>query len=247
MNPRCAAGFFLAVLLAPPSAAAQTLVGRVVEEGRENPVTGALVSLVGRDGEPGPRTITDSLGQFVLAPGRDGEYVVEATRFGYETTRSPLFAMTVEGSVSLDLVMHPLPLGLEGLEVSVDREAEELLRPFGHSPTSLGRRWIDRQTLDKIGQGGHAGDVISWQGLAGVYVPLGTICVTHQRGRTGAGSDRCALIVLDGAIIPMRWAAMIDHHDLEAIVVLGPMEATTFYGTAGGGGAVLLWTRRGRR
>jgi hypothetical protein len=40
---------------------------------------------------------------------------------------------------------------------------------------------------------------------------------------------------------------MIDHHDLEAIVVLGPTEATTFYGTAGGGGAVLLWTRRGRR
>jgi hypothetical protein len=112
MNSRCAAGFLLVVLSVPPRAGAQTLVGRVVEEGRETPVTGALVSLVDRDGEPGPRTITDSLGQFVLTPRRDGEYVVEVTRLGYETTRSPLFAMTVEGSVSLDLVMHPLPLGL---------------------------------------------------------------------------------------------------------------------------------------
>jgi hypothetical protein len=94
---------------------------------------------------------------------------------------------------------------------------------------------------------GNAGEVISWQGLAGVYVPLGTMCVTQQRGRTGAGHGRCALIVLDAAIVPMRWAELIDHHDLEAIVVLDPTEATTFYGTAGGGGAVLLWTRRGRR
>lgn len=53
--------------------------------------------------------------------------------------------------------------------------------------------------------------------------------------------------MLDGVVVPAEMAFDLDSRDIEAIAILDPTDAVTFYGTAAGGGAVLFWTRRGRQ
>jgi hypothetical protein len=53
--------------------------------------------------------------------------------------------------------------------------------------------------------------------------------------------------VLNGVVIDPVEANQMDPEAIEAIAVLSPMDATTLYGTVGGSGAVLIWTRRGSR
>jgi len=248
---RLAALLFVATAASPESVSGQTLLGRVLEEGRETPVASAAISLLDRDGRSRASTLADSLGRFVLTPPEAGEYIVESVGLGFETTRSPLLAMTVSDTVPFEITMFPIPLGLEGLEVSVDREAEQMLGIFGHTPASLRNRWIDRETIEKMPLSAGPREIIRWQNIAGLSVmenssgDIPTLCVMFQRGRTGGGLNRCALIFLNGMRIPSDAAQAINPSDIESIAVLTPVDASTFYGTNAGGGAVLMWTRRG--
>ena len=51
---------------------------------------------------------------------------------------------------------------------------------------------------------------------------------------------------INGIPIAGTQALNIDPETIESIAVLQPTEATAFHGALGGGGAVLVWTRRGR-
>lgn len=238
-----ALGWLLAV---PFPSAAQTVVGRLLEEVRERPVPGASVSLVRADGTAVVEAVTDSLGRFVLVPDRAGEYTVVAVHTGYETGRSPLLALGTEGSVTLDMLVRPAPVPLPGLEVEVEREWRDLLQTLGLTPESLGDRWVDRETIDRIAMPGTAFHVLDRQGIAGVRIPRRVpACATFARARTGGGNDRCALVIVNGVATPRESAAGIDGREIEAIALLRPFEAVPLYGTVAGGGAVLIWTRRG--
>jgi len=236
------------------SVRAQTVHGRVLDNARESPVSGAVVRLLNEKNDEKAHALADSLGRFAIAPPKDGTYVLEAVRLGYETTRSPLFAMHVGGDpVPVDLMMTPVPLGLKGLEVTVEQRAEELLAPMGLSPAQLGNRWIDRDFIESVQVTSDIGSAIRWKGVPGAYVINGdnapggqpVFCVELQRGRT-SGGNRCALLVLNGAVVSQEQIALMDPDGFEAVAVLEPTEATTFYGTQGGGGAILMWTKRGR-
>lgn len=238
-------GALLAVLL-PLAVGAQTIVGTVLEEGSDRPVGSALVSLVGAHGRRTAEALSDAAGRFSLKPGSEGEYVIVASRLGYEEFRSPLLALTREGSVEMDLLMRAMPLGLEGLEVSVESAAVELLRSVGHTPSGLGRRWIDRHKIESVTSALRLEDVIRWQGIPGVLVEyfnqspaLSPLCVKS----THAGRAPCALTVLNGVVIDPIEVNQLDPHSIEAIAVLSPSDATTLYGTAASGGAVLIWLR----
>lgn len=239
----------LAAVFKPPNATAQTLVGQVLEEGREIPVVGVAISLVDGNGDLSATTMSDSLGGFILAPPEPGEYVVEAARLGYEITRSPLLSLALEGSVPFEIMMQPAPIGLEGFEVSVERRAEVLLQTIGHTPATLGARWIDREDIERMPVPIGPLEVIRWRGLPGVWIDesrdIGTarLCVSFLRAKAFVGSLRCALILLNGSIISELEAQAINPDHIEAIAILTPVDASTFYGTMGGGGAVLIWTR----
>jgi hypothetical protein len=252
----CAAGALAAFLFVPPPVSAQTIVGRVVEDGREHIwVAGAIVSLLDRDGDERTQALADSVGRFVLTPPQSGEYYIRATRIGYQPFVTPLLALSDEGSAPLELAMMAQPIGLDGFEVSVEAEAEEFLGNFGLTPASLGNRWIDRADIDAIALKQDPAAVISWQNIPGIYVPrpenlapgsadIG-LCVSFQKGRGSAGTNSCALNVLDGVAVQGRVAMAVDPETIEGIAILPPVEATTFYGTMGAGGAVVIWTRRG--
>lgn len=255
-HPARAAVVTTALLLLPaPSVRAQTLRGRVLEDGRNTPVAGVAVSLVDRAGKDRAQATSDSLGRFVLEPPGAGEYVLEAERLGYEPTRSPLLAIKDEGAVSIELMMTPQPIGLEGIEVSVEVRAEELLATYGQTPTSLGRRWISRKDLEDMPLTTGPGDAIRWRSVPGVWVysdqggaaGVKQLCVAFQRARRASGEPRCAIVLVNGTKVSPAQAAQIVADEIEAVAILTPTDASIFYGTEGGGGVVLIWTRQGGR
>ena len=240
------AGVCLAIA-SPPDAAAQTILGRVLDQVNEAPVGGVIVRLIQRDGEERLRALTDSAGRFVIAPPEAGEYILATERFGYVETRSPLIGLRMEGEAPLELMISPEPVGLAGLDVSVEELAAEELSQMGLSPNQLGNRWINRADIDAMQMPGLAKDVIRWQNIAGVFIDEydatddAPLCVRFVRR-----SRQCAITVIDGIVVPAEQAYGLVASNVEAIAILDPTDATTFYGTAGGGGAVLFWSRRGR-
>lgn len=244
-------------LAAPAPAASQTLLGRVLDLANDAPIGGVIVSLVTRDGTERVRTVSDSIGHFVIVPPEDGEYVLVADRFGYMEARSPLLALVIEGQTAIDMIMTPEPIGLEGLEISVEEVATEELKRMGLSANELGNRWISRQRIEAIPLKLDVGAILEKTNQSGIRVirpgndsamggaDMG-LCVAITRARTGGGRGTCALIVLNGIPIAGVQALDIDPESIESMALLEPMEATTFYGTIGGSGALLVWTKRGR-
>lgn len=252
------AALALAALLlsAPGHATAQTIVGQVLDQINEQPVGGVVVSLVGRSGEARVRTLSDSVGRFVLAPPEAGEYLLVTEHFGYLETRSPLLALTTEGQAPIELLVAPSPIGLEGLEVSVEERAAEQLDIMGLSANALGRRWIDRRQIDLIQVKRDMGTILEATSQSGIRVvrpenlTMGSenmgLCVSMQRARMAGGRETCALVVLNGVPISGVQALNVDPDAIESIALLVPTEAVTQYGTLGGSGALLVWTRNGR-
>ncbi len=250
-------GLLLCLVLLPAAgtegAGAQTLRGRVLEEGRNSPVAQASVLLFERGGKLLIRTESDFLGRFVLAPPGRGEFIIEVTRLGYLTTRSPLLSLSEEGEAPVDLFVRPSPIGLEGFEVTVESEMVELLRGYGQRPEDMGRRWIDRARIEEVPTALRAKDVIRWQGVAGVSVrefggspSMNPLCVTFVRASTvRSAHPPCAITLLNGVKIDPVEVNQMTPEEIEAIAILTPIEASTVYGTVGGVGAVLIWTRRG--
>lgn len=245
----------IALALAPRPAVGQTILGQVLDQANDDPIAGVAVALVERDGEERLRVMTDTDGRFVLTPPEAGEYVLVADRFGYLETRSPLIALRVGGETTLELMLAPAPIGLEGLEVSVDEEVSDALSIMGISPAALGNRWINRDRIEAIAMKRDMGSILERTGQAGVTVlrpenlapgsdNMG-LCVTMPRTRT-MGRGRCALVVLNGMRIGGVQALDIDPNSIESMALLGPIEASVQYGTDGGGGVLLVWTRRGR-
>lgn len=225
----------------------------MLDESTQGPVGGVVVTLVSRDGDDEARALADSAGRFTLQPPEDGEYYLLAERIGYRETRSPLLALSTEGTARLELLMAPEPVGLQGFEVSVEDQAVEELRFLGLSPGQLGSRWIDRGDIEAVAVKRDVGSVLEWQAIGGMRIvrpenlvpgsdDMG-LCVSLARARRGAGIDTCALIVLNGVPIGGPHALAVDPDAVESMAVLLPGEATTLYGQRAGSGAVLIWTR----
>lgn len=246
---RSSAGAVLLLALLFTDVHCQTLVGTTADAVTGRGVSNASIALVDVGGVHRAAAISDSLGRFTLVPPTDGEFTIEATRIGYEPTRSPLLALVTSGTAAIDIEMTPSPVGLDGLGVIVEAQAGEFLATIGLTPAAMRGRWVDRDELDAMETPGLLKDVLRWQNVAGLTVTemdptqrLPYLCVSLGRGTRG-----CAAVYLDGARIPLDQAFFIDPRDLEAIAVLTPMEAATFYGTDGGSGVVVMWTRRGHR
>lgn len=71
---------------------AQTLTGRVLEEGRGAPVPGAAVFMIDQDGARRNEATSDSLGRFVIELPEDIEFFLQVEGLGYDTARTPQFS-----------------------------------------------------------------------------------------------------------------------------------------------------------
>lgn len=231
---------------------AQVVEGRVTEEGVGRPLPDVDVRLLDASRDEVERVASDGLGAYLIRAPRPGDYYVVVDMIGFQRLESPLVALDEDETVSIAFELPPDPIELEGLRVEADR-LEEIKRDiamFGVRADDLGERFVDAETIANRPHARDFGRVLQWQSIPQMRVVRSEdafnpgepdVCVMLDLLR-----DACALTVLNGAVVTRATAASVPPEALEAIVVLDHIYATTLYGTDGGNGAVLLFTRVGR-
>lgn len=237
--------------LCPTPVDGQILVGTVVDDSNDRPVTGVLLILRQEGVELG-QAITDSLGRFSLESGVSGPHELELIRLGYLPSTIPTLPLDGEAPLEIEIALVPQAIDLgEGLTVSATRW-ESGLRRLGLSTEELGRRLFLGDALTE-GAPQDIGVILERGSLPGVElirqenVVVGDIpiCVRFRRANRLSGIERCAVLLLDDAVVTPHIVAAIPPGDLEAVVVLNPTEASQRFGSAGAAGAVLMYTRGG--
>ena len=106
-------------LLVPGSAAAQTLVGRVVEDGTRQPLAGAFVQLVDEAGSRAAGVLTDSDGEFRVRADA-GSYRVVVELIGYAgATASAELSRGETARLEIEVPVRAVSLG--SIRAEVDR------------------------------------------------------------------------------------------------------------------------------
>lgn len=108
------------LVLGPLRAAAQPVLGVVVEEGRGAPVAGAMVLLFDDDGNRVDRMLSNAAGRFLLeARGRGPHYIV-VDRIGYASVTTDRFD-PAEGAGPMRIEAPIDPIRLRELVITGDR------------------------------------------------------------------------------------------------------------------------------
>ncbi|MYC86912.1 MAG: carboxypeptidase regulatory-like domain-containing protein, partial [Gemmatimonadales bacterium] len=82
----------------------QVVRGRLVDDGDNAAIAGAMVTLVGRDGRGVARMLTQSgTGVFELRVPAPGEYRLRAERIGYGTTHSAFFRISTRDTLTVQM------------------------------------------------------------------------------------------------------------------------------------------------
>lgn len=241
----CAAALLLTIAGGPASA--QVVAGRTTDEASGQPLGSVEILLLTAEEDVAATAVSDSSGVYEIEVPADGAYYVQADMLGYQRLRSPLLDLSGSRRFTADFELPADPIELEGLEVEV--EARERIRrelvSYGVRLDDIGERFVSAADIARRPTAHDFGKVLQWQSIPGMQVLRGDdltppeyfICVRLQI------NGGCAVMVLDGARITLEAAYDVPAHALRAIVVLRPDESTLLYGTDGGAGAVLLFTR----
>ncbi len=245
----------LIAALAPSDTAAQRAIGQVLDQETRTVVAGALVTMRDGGGELVGMAISDGRGEYSIPLPGTGPFDVSTRAPGYREALAAGLMFDPDLPTLLHFELSPDPIQLEGIEIELGAEtriARELAW-LGLRAVDLGDRLVTRDEIEERQTARDIGAVLEWQQIPGARIARtentygsngpGMLCVYLMRGRTAAGRERCALTVLDGIPVQPDVAEMMDPADLEAIIVLNPTEATQRFGTAAGGGAVLLFSR----
>jgi hypothetical protein len=111
----------LASALIPTPVEAQTIRGTVVEAETGEPLSGVRVWLLTEDGAELGLVMTEADGRFRLQPDDPGTYRIRATRIGYLSGASERVEVGEDEVVEVEVVLHPDPVRLPGIEVEVER------------------------------------------------------------------------------------------------------------------------------
>jgi hypothetical protein len=120
----------LLALLLPGSLEAQTLRGRLVEEGSGEPIAGAFVLLYPSEGDASPKTpplaadLTASGGLFALAAPRPGRYRVRVDRIGYRSHLTDAIEVGAGATASTTINVPLEPVELPAIVAEVESECE---------------------------------------------------------------------------------------------------------------------------
>jgi len=106
----------IGVLGSATPVAAQTVHGRLLEQGTGRPITAGLLTLVGEAGESVAQAESDSAGGFTLRAPDPGSFFVRAERIGYRTKTDGVLELGKGGEIRIDFYLMPRPIELEGVE-----------------------------------------------------------------------------------------------------------------------------------
>ncbi|MCL7966167.1 MAG: carboxypeptidase-like regulatory domain-containing protein [marine benthic group bacterium] len=106
----------LAALAAKPLDA-QTLRGRVLEQGTDSPIPGALLLLQSPEGEEVASAVSGESGAWVLRAPSAGEWLVRVERIGFAASTAGPFRVAVGADVAVPLEVSSAPLELPALTI----------------------------------------------------------------------------------------------------------------------------------
>ena len=109
---------FASMLLACGApAAAQLVSGKVVEEGSERPVGGAMIELMDTTGLRRGAVVADTAGSFRIMVPQPGAYRLRVTHIAYTSVETATIDAALGMQVELELRMSPTAVALEPLRV----------------------------------------------------------------------------------------------------------------------------------
>lgn len=235
----------LAVAVAAAPARAQavgSVSGRIVDEDSRGALAGVLVRVEGTE----LSALSDAAGRFLIGgvPAGDRVLLLEHLAYGNASQR---IVVREQGTSILEIRLSQTPVQLDSLVVEAQTELEQRRVSSGHSMNEVLRPAIDQASR----QGLTLGQLLQAE-MLGVRVRAGSFgphsCVEY-RGTTGTGGCREVSVFLDGVPVsaPSTLYATLPISDIERLEVMSPGQAGAIYGTAAGGGVLLIETRRGVR
>lgn len=230
--------------------AAQTIRGRLLEFGSDNPIDLGLVLMVSVAGDSVSAALTDGTGFFEVSAEEEGSYLLEAAAFGYKQTRVGLFELGGGGEMSVEFRLWPAPLTLDGLVVESLVEAPELVRNGFHRrmTSGVGTYFSPADIADSPAT--RAIDMI--QGLAGVRMRIDPVDGERLLLRGTKGYCVPGLVV-DGtratwAGTSMRLDELVPLETVYAMEVhRGVSSLPIEFGSFNQCGVIVFWTKRQSR
>jgi hypothetical protein len=227
------------LLLSVSPIAAQSVRGRVVDEATQQPLSGALISLLdggGREVRPGVRS--DSGGAFFIQTANAGTYTVKAVRIGYRQLVSSPIRLGTGVLLTLRLPMSVVAQRITSVEVLGQRHLTlfELMSPLGFDlrrQHSLG--WaLSAEDLAYYGAA-DVRTVLTERRLMGVHVvstPSGGNVAIQRCGGDAMHPNRDTLVkvLLDGVEITGRGASRRTGGLADALLRLSVYPADALYG-----------------
>jgi hypothetical protein len=225
-----------------------TLVGKVLQAGTNEPLEGAVVSVLGTDG----REVTDLEGKFLLDGLPPGRHLVITDYLGYEQRTDSVTIFSQE-TVDIEVRMAEVALEIEGLVVTArTRFGRTSLAGDAKRADYISRAEIEpmlarvQNTGDLLRNMNTPGlrirDVYLADEVTGVMVP--GLCVEVSRRSGGEGCMQAA-VFLNDVIMPSGadFLRDLDPNIIESIEILSPIDAQFQFGTVAGNGAILIYTR----
>lgn len=234
----------LLCVLIPASATAAasqgtgTLTGRVIERQNSRPIADVVVRL--HDLSRSTVTDADGMFRFTDVPGGAHILVVEHLAYGDQSRE---IAVNPGEDLRLDVRLSPRTIELAPLVVEAVTELEQRRISTGHSINEVG----PAQLSEAARRGLALSDVLA-QHLPGLRVRSGRTgsCVEY-RSTSAQGGCNDVSIYVDGvrAAVPSLLYFSMPIEDIARVELLSPLQASTRFGMAAGGGALLVETKTG--
>ena len=121
----------LLLLVGAHTASAQTIRGKLMEFGSDDPIDLGLIIMISEFGDSVASTLSAPNGFFEIAAPEGGNYLLLAAALGYREARVGLFELGDGGEMSVEFRLWPEPLTLDGILVeSLVREPELVRNGF---------------------------------------------------------------------------------------------------------------------
>ncbi len=218
-----------------------TLSGRVVDEASSSPIADVAVRVEGSK----LQALTGADGAFLIENVPAGPHLLVLEHLAYGT-HSQNVAVTAGEELRLSVRMSPRAIELAPLVVEGVSELQRRRVTTGHAMNEIPLAEID----DAARRGLDLSEVLR-QRLPGLRITQGgrpgrASCVEY---RTASAQGPCqeVSIYVDGvrAAVPSLLYFSMPLEDIARLELLSPLQASTRYGSAAGGGALLIETKRG--
>lgn len=127
----------------------QTVTGRTIDANTQEPIQGAVVTLLTPGGKRVLTTQSDSLGRYAITAPVPAEYKIQARRVGYKPSRDGPFSLGASDTLSVELSVTATPVAME--DVTVKGQGTKRLREVGfyRRRKRTGGTFIDRAEIEK--------------------------------------------------------------------------------------------------